>query len=218
MPYLSRLVLNPQSRQVQSEIASPYERHRTIMRAFPATLPDGERVLHRLEQSGREEPVLLVQSVTLPNWGWLSGGDYLLPSLPGDLLPNPAVKEFELSLHSGQRLYFRLCANPTVKKKRPDQCQGNRVPLKHEDAQRDWLTRQGQQHGFSLLQLTVTAGGNHYGWAGGNEKQRQRLTLYIVQFDGLLQLTESARQQQEERQGIGPAKAFGCGLLSLAPV
>jgi CRISPR system Cascade subunit CasE len=216
MPYLSRLILNPQSRQVQSEIANPYERHRTIMRAFPETLPDGERVLHRLEQAGREQPVLLVQSVTPPGWEWLLAGDYLLPSPPGDPLPNPAVKEFELSFRDGQQLHFRLCANPTMKKKRPDQQQGNRVPLKHEEAQRDWLARQGQAHGFRPLQLTVTAGENHYGWVGNKEVKRQRLTLYVVQFDGMLQVTDPARLQQAVWQGIGPAKSFGCGLLSMA--
>ncbi len=33
--YLSRLLLNPLSRQVMGEIAHPYEMHRTLMRAFP---------------------------------------------------------------------------------------------------------------------------------------------------------------------------------------
>ena len=33
--YLSRLLLNPHSRQVMGEIAHPYEMHRTLMRAFP---------------------------------------------------------------------------------------------------------------------------------------------------------------------------------------
>ena len=33
--YLSRLILNPRSRQVMSEMAHPYEMHRTLMRAFP---------------------------------------------------------------------------------------------------------------------------------------------------------------------------------------
>jgi CRISPR system Cascade subunit CasE len=219
MPYLSRLILNAQNRQVQSELANPYERHRTIMRAFPERLPEGERVLHRLEQArGGDWPVLLVQSRTAPDWRWLQAGDYLAPSPPGDPLPNPAVKQFALPLRPGQQLLFRLCANPTVKKKRPDQRHGNRVPLKHEEAQREWLARQGRQHGFRLLQLAVTAEGGHSGWVTRKEEQKkERLTLYVVQFDGLLQVTDPARLEQAVWNGVGPAKAFGCGLLSLAP-
>ena len=32
--YLSRLLLNPRSRQVQRETADPYNLHKTIMQAF----------------------------------------------------------------------------------------------------------------------------------------------------------------------------------------
>ena len=33
--YLSRLILNPRSRQVRNELADPYEMHRTVCKAFP---------------------------------------------------------------------------------------------------------------------------------------------------------------------------------------
>jgi len=38
-----------------------------------------------------------------------------------------------------------------------------------------------------------------------------------VQFNGRLQITDAARFITAVQTGIGPAKAFGCGLLSLAP-
>jgi CRISPR-associated protein Cas6/Cse3/CasE subtype I-E len=44
-----------------------------------------------------------------------------------------------------------------------------------------------------------------------------KLTLNIVQFDGYLQVIDPDKLLTALRQGIGPAKAFGCGLLSLAP-
>ncbi|HKV39599.1 MAG TPA: type I-E CRISPR-associated protein Cas6/Cse3/CasE, partial [Blastocatellia bacterium] len=40
--YFSRLLLNPRSRQVRSELANPYEMHRTLMRAFPKTTNDAQ--------------------------------------------------------------------------------------------------------------------------------------------------------------------------------
>jgi CRISPR system Cascade subunit CasE len=35
-------------------------------------------------------------------------------------------------------------------------------------------------------------------------------------FDGILTVTDAEALIQEMMQGIGPAKAFGCGLLSIA--
>ena len=38
-----------------------------------------------------------------------------------------------------------------------------------------------------------------------------------VRFDGTLQVTDARALARAVRDGIGPAKAFGFGLLSLAP-
>jgi len=46
---------------------------------------------------------------------------------------------------------------------------------------------------------------------------KQPLTVYTIQFDGLLKVTAPDKLQQAVAVGIGPSRAFGCGLLSLAP-
>jgi CRISPR system Cascade subunit CasE len=218
--YLSRLILNPRSRQVQREIANPYEMHRTILRAFPASLSPGERVLFRLEVHPRSGvPTLLVQSVEEPDWSRLSAysPDYLLPekNLPLEV-DNPAVKELRLKLHPGQRLAFRLRANPTVKKDRPDKKQGRRVGLYREEDQLKWLQRKLDQAGARLLEART----------GDEEKVRGRqrraemkheLTFAAVQFEGLLQVLDPERLMRALEAGIGSAKGLGFGLLSLAP-
>lgn len=216
--FLSRLQLNPRSRQVQREVADPYQRHRTIMRAFREDLPEEERVLHRLEQEPRSgRLLLLVQSHTRPDWEWLDGRDYLLPADPFDPAgENPAVKSFDLPLSRGQILRFRLRANPTVKKKRPGRKHGNRVPLVREEGQREWLERQADRCGFRLLEANVSAEADRHGRVE-REERTHRLTLHVVQFDGRLQVDDPEKMRGAVRGGIGPAKAFGCGLLSLAP-
>jgi CRISPR system Cascade subunit CasE len=45
-----------------------------------------------------------------------------------------------------------------------------------------------------------------------------KLTLLAVQFDGLLQVTDPDHLRESVEGGIGSAKAFGLGLLSLAPL
>jgi CRISPR system Cascade subunit CasE len=215
MMYLSRLLLNARSRQVQREVTDPYQRHRTILSAFPDQLPAGERVLHRLEYRAPTGALtLLVQSTGRPDWARLAGYDYLQPALPLDGAENPAVKRVDLRLKSGQLLWFRLVANPTVKKQRDGHRNGNRVPLVREERQMEWLRRKGEQHGFRLIDVAAGIQTHLQGW---KRKGMPALTLFTVQFDGRLQVTDVEAFMEALQSGIGPAKAFGCGLLSLAP-
>lgn len=218
--YLSRLLLNPRSRQVQRELANPYELHRTLMAAFPETLPKKERVLHRLDPQARTgQLVLLVQSQSTPDWGHLVGTDYLLPADPLSSLDNPAVKSITLPLQAGQRLSFRLRANPTIKKVRRDEETGerrnsNRVPLLREEKQLDWLQKRAEAGGFRLLRATAGQAQEQKIW---KKKGARPITLYTVQFDGHLQVQSPEKLLDAVKGGVGPSKAFGCGLLSLGP-
>jgi CRISPR system Cascade subunit CasE len=203
--YLTRLVLNPRSRRAQSESADLYQLHRTIMNAFPASLPDDERVLFRLEtdrQSGAF--VVLVQSQYEPDGGWLatSPSDYLLPISE----PNPWVKSFDPIFDAGQHLVFRLRANPTLKR------QGKRLGLLREEDQIAWLQRKAQTGGFEVLSVRTQKLGFIQGWT----RQRQRLSLFATQYDGVLRVTDPQAFARSLALGIGSAKGLGFGLLSVA--
>ena len=214
--YLSRLLLDPTDRRARRELGNIYELHRTVMSGFPKELPDEERVLFRVDEDRAGRLSLLVQSQVTPHWQLPDG--YLLPADPFGGPDNPAVKAVEPALSAGQILNFRLLANPTIKKTRHDE-QGerrnsNRVPLVHEAQQLEWLAAKAEQSGFRVLHVDAGGGYERKGW---KEKGRPPLTLYTVQFDGRLQITDAARFQWALANGIGPARAFGCGLLSLAP-
>lgn len=43
------------------------------------------------------------------------------------------------------------------------------------------------------------------------------LTFYAVTYEGLLRVTDSDVFRKSLKQGIGPGKAYGFGLLSIAP-
>jgi CRISPR system Cascade subunit CasE len=213
MIYLSQLILNPASRMVQSECQNPYEMHRTLMHGF-ANKRRETNVLYRLDihpYSGMM--ALLVQSTIEPDWQPLSQvgqWEYLLAP--------PQWKAVELDLPNGRSLQFRLTANPTIKKVRRDEHgqrqNSNRVPLVHEAAQIEWLQKQAAAHGFRLLDLAISQPQRQTGWQKDNGRP---LTLYTVQYNGRLQITDATQFTHALHTGIGPAKAFGCGLLSLAP-
>jgi CRISPR system Cascade subunit CasE len=209
--YLSRLILNPRSRQVQNEIANPYEMHRTVMSAFPETLPPHERVLFRLEQPpDLGWPVLLVQSQTCPNWEVLPA-HYLLD---GHALPpdehNPAVKQVALVLNVGQRLRFRLLANPTVKRN------GKRHGLCRAEEQYAWLQRKLESAGAQLLDVHIRPDKRITGRTA-HHRGAHTLRFLAVQFDGLMEVTSPELLLDAVHKGIGSGKGLGFGLLSLAP-
>lgn len=222
--YLSRLVLNPRSRQTQSELANPYEMHRTIMSAFPEELPPGERVLFRLEEAPRAaQLVLLVQSQTAPDWSKLSspGNPYLLRDenlLQG--APNPAVKQVELRqmLKEGQRLTFRLRANPTAKRtfEKDGVKTKKRIGIYREEDQVRWLERKLTEAGCRLL-AARTSGAEMQQGELRRDAERHRLKYLGVVFDGELLVEDPERLAQAVNNGIGSGKGLGFGLLSLAP-
>lgn len=213
MLYISQLILNPCSRQVQSEVCNPYEMHRTLMRAFPTAAHGGPgRVLFRLEShvaSGQVGLKVLVQSDREPDWSWLEESSrYLLPGFH----PNLASKVFKPVFRPGQCLYFRLRANPTVKRKFPDRDKSKRIGLYKEENQRSWLARKAEQGGFTILDVIVTSEGT----ISGKTKIRHDLNLIAVRFEGQLQVTDPVTFSDTLERGIGSGKGLGFGLLSLA--
>lgn len=221
--YLSRLTLNPRTRRVQRELANLYELHRTLMSAFPETLPEGERVLFRVDvDDATGVPTALLQSHTAPDWAWL--GD---PCANGYLLRAPESKAFELTFTTGQTLAFRLRANPTEKCWLPrdkDDPTSEKKPMRvglyakdgksAEERQRAWLERKGAAGGFCILAVNIAAEGKVHGKTSG--EMRHALQFDAVRFDGMLQVTDPAKLWETVQQGIGPGKGMGFGLLSLA--
>lgn len=218
--YLSRLVLDHTNRRARRDLSNVYDLHRTVMSAFPRPLPEGERVLFRLDDDPAGRPVLLVQSQSAPDWGGLPAG-YLAAADLFDPVPNPAVKQVDLEFTPGQLLRFRLRANPTVKQHRPDQKQGRRVAVAREEKQLEWLKRKADNGGFAVwpADVRVSEPGREFGRTRSDPQtgQAHQLELHVVQFDGYLQVTDPEGFAGTLRAGIGSAKGFGCGLLSLAP-
>lgn len=220
--YLSRLRLNPLSRDVARDISDVVQMHRTIMKAFPAA-PQGEspreyfEVLHRLEVDPRSGAITLyVQSAAEPAWDQLPTGYVVENGRPE--WSAKRVDHLYQAIEKGQRLRFRLRANATRKidtKSGPDGVRrhGRRVPVRGEDAQIAWLQRQGARYGFAICTISVVS-------SGSPELHRSRSsgqTFQGVLFEGTLEVTDAQAFQDALASGIGPGKAFGFGLLSVAP-
>jgi CRISPR system Cascade subunit CasE len=211
--FLSKLALNPRSRQARRELADPYQLHRTVLAAFPDEAEGGlGRVSFRVDTDRCTGlSTVLVQSAAAPDWSGLrAAGDYLLA--------DPESKEFAPSFQRGRQLFFRLRANPTVKR------EGKRHAWLREEDQVAWLQRKARGEGknsrpagFEVLSVRVVPEGVRRG-RKGNGPDRRDLSLFSVLFEGILAVTDPDAFHDTLVQGIGSGKAFGFGLLSLARV
>ena len=206
--FLSKLTLSPppRCRQVLTDVASPYEMHRTLLRAFPGRDNGGPgRVLFRVEPDRPDRPpVVLVQSDKQPDWS-------ALDPLDGYLSEPPETKPFAPGLRAGQRLRFRLRANPTVKR------DGKRHGLFQEADQLAWLQRKGQAGGFRPVAVTLARKVELRSRATGTANHQAPQKHLAVDFEGILEVTNPEKLVETLAAGIGPAKGYGFGLLSIGP-
>lgn len=108
-------------------------------------------------------------------------------------------------LQHGAHYRFRLFANPTVTRN------GKRYGLVSGDAQLDWLARQGERLGFSVEAALVTGSD-----VLNSRKAGSRISLQRACFEGVLRVMNVDVLAGALQAGIGPGKAFGCGLLTVA--
>ncbi len=243
--YLSRLILNPRSRQVRRDIGNKREMHRTVCKAFPSievdsSLPQHLRnsprqeynILFRLEMDERRGEIgLLVQSTIKPDWSLLPE-DYLRNDVD-DSLACKAIHENLDAIENGTKLIFRLQANPTKRigksveiadarfKPSANSKTRRRVDLRTDEERINWLMRRGNMAGFALGKVNIKPDVNNVssiqqGRMRVRKKQRTA-TFGLVVFEGVLIVTDTEKLNEALISGIGQGKAYGFGLLSVAP-
>jgi CRISPR system Cascade subunit CasE len=203
--YLSRLTLN-RSRAAFQWLSNLYHIHQRLMMACD----NDPRLLFRIEDTNGITRIL-VQSHVEPQW------ETAFADLPV-LLGAPETKLFDVQLQVGRSYRFRLLANPTVKKTAPKD--GNekhkfRIGLHREEDQRAWIERKLVAVGAELSDCLIVPRGSQHSRKGVKNDEGQQTHLAVL-FEGVLKANDPALLQQALQTGIGSAKGFGFGLLSLA--
>jgi CRISPR system Cascade subunit CasE len=227
--YLSRLILNPRNRYVRRDLADCQELHCTVLNGLPEDESHRPRdrwhVLYRTDVARTGRVTILVQSDVAPTWAHLPAGYLTLaPDNPG-LKPVAAAYA---SLSPQQLLSFRLRANPTRRVAKEDnRLFGKRVELQTYEDKLDWLARKGEHGGFALAGVrmrpeipdvrAVTDDKQRGGKRKASTKPGGRLVFGSVLFEGHLRITDADVFRQTLVNGIGSGKAYGFGLLSIAP-
>jgi CRISPR system Cascade subunit CasE len=203
--YLSRLRLDLTHPQARRDLASAYEMHRTLARvyAFDDVRPPA-RFLWRLEPTRDEQPpTLLVQAEGPGRWNTVA-------RLAGYALSVEADKrvDSEALVSQGRHYRFRLLANATVTR------EGKRFGLCGYDALRTWIERQAGLHGFGLLGVDIDPQPRRMLARKGGHS----IVLDCAKFEGLMRCDDAPALRKALLAGIGHGKAFGLGLLSIAPM
>lgn len=199
---------------------NPYELHRAVWTLFPGQEKESRKkldepragFLFRVEENRIGQPArLLVQS-------------HIEPQAEGRWARVLGRREFDPKPSAAQRLEFLLTANPiktitdrdhpSKPGKKPDK-KGKykcRVPLLREEEQIAWLT---DRLADCAVVESVSVQAHPLLFFRGNGNNGKLLT---VAFQGLLRVTVPGILRDRLQNGIGPAKAFGCGLLLLRRV
>jgi CRISPR system Cascade subunit CasE len=219
MNHLTRVLLDYETAALRG-IHDAYDWHQHAWDAFPDL--DGARnnrredgatrhFLTRLDDKDGGYQMLLLSPTEPCRPGWC-------PDHEANWRTKPVADTF--LEHASYR--FSLRANPT-KKVTPKGAdgkrhgQGKRVAVRDFAELANWMDRKATASGFVIEPGTLRVaerGLYHF----TKEKERRLGTLNIVDFDGALHANDQAAFKAAFQNGIGSAKAFGCGLLVLQPL
>lgn len=201
--------------------SGPYGEHQWLWRLFPA--PDGsprDFLFRRWDADG------------MPRYYVVSKR----PPQTQSTVWSIQTQDYAPKLEAGARLRFDLRANPVVthghdgKSKRHDvvmqekmrllrergltnwqEWQGEDKPLLYTLVRKTcgaWLKSRAERHGFEIDEESLAVDGYQQ-----HANQKGRMHFSTVDFGGELRVRDLAAFRLALGDGIGHAKAFGCGLL-----
>lgn len=235
--FLTHCMLNPDRRGTRDLVLSPQRLHAALLGCFVPGTSERGRILWRLDQPTRHQLDLYIVSPVEPSMeslidqaGW--------PHQP--VWRTASYNTFLNGLTAGQTWQFRLTANATTSV-RDAGPRGRRISavaaqrkreerdgiapqdrLDRDTILRSWLEQQSKRHGFDLSvgpagpRVKIVETGEQF--RRRSDGQPRTVTLATASFDGVLVVSDAAQLRSALCGGIGPAKGYGCGLLTLAPL
>ncbi|MBC2876984.1 MULTISPECIES: type I-E CRISPR-associated protein Cas6/Cse3/CasE [Streptomyces] len=236
--YLTRFRINTARSDARRLLGSPHLMHGAVNMSFPEPPPrdgQGPRVLWRVDADHRADTKLFIVSPTRPDLthlveqaGW--------PTLDQPGWSTFAYGKFLDDLSAGDMWGFRLTANPVHHIRRAQDPKGSptkRAAHKTPFHQTRWLLDRQDKSGFEVMRKAPERRLTQF----GDEHElivRDQVPLQFrrppapragadvrftrVTYDGLLRVTDPGTFRRTLTHGIGKAKAYGCGLMTLAPV
>lgn len=233
--YLTRFRFNSARTGARRLLASPQRLHAAVMSSFPEAPPTpdgGPRVLWRIDHDSAAEVVLYVAGPARPDLthlveqaGW----------------PASAVQGWSTYDYGGflggltaeSTWAFRLTANPVHSIRRKEGEPTKRTAHVTPRHQIEWLIKQQEHGGFAVVEkavekrllergdeLELVVGGARnlsFNKGGALSQSGNAVRITAVTYQGRLRVTDPDVFRRKLVSGLGKAKAYGCGLMTLAP-
>jgi CRISPR system Cascade subunit CasE len=215
--YLTEIQLEYEA-AVKAGLRDSYAWHQKVWMCFSRNAGATRDFLTRLDSKDDHYRLLMLSRTSPERPQWCPTHAWRAKEVPAVFLSHPAYR-------------FSLVANPTRKLVvRDDSGQrkknGRRVPIVQRDDRTDsagrpqiglltWLKAKAERHGFTVdpdRTLTIPRSRQYFIKAG-------KLGLHTgVEFNGYLRVTDPDKFRDAFIHGVGSAKAFGFGMLVLAPL
>lgn len=222
--YLSRFRFNTARMGARRILVSPQHLHAAVLHAFPEPellQSDDARILWRLDHDSRHSAVLYIASPEEPDLthlveqaGWPARGI----AEGWDTRPYDKLLS---ALETGQQWAFRLTANPVRYTRRTPDGPKQRLAHVTPAQQLKWLLDRSAGQGFTIAEksdgdLNVVV--HDRSWLRFARKEKHRVNIRTATFEGVLAVEDPEALRRALVRGIGKAKAYGCGMLTLAPL
>lgn len=200
-------------------LASPQKLHAAVESSFPTSAEKNGRNLWRIDRLNNAHYLLVLSNIKpdfshiVEQFGW-PGAEQMWETKNY----TPLLKRIK----TGQRWQFRLRANPVHSVKQTSDLLAQKhikrgkvyahVTVRQQE---QWLLDRAVNYGFSLQEGSFRVVQKEV-----KEFMRHtcRVTLGIATFEGILEVTDAMIFLRTLTSGIGRAKAYGCGLLTVAGV
>lgn len=217
--YLTRFSINTARRGARHLLASQQRMHAAVLWGFPPAADPG-RVLWRVDTDGPHSDLYVVSHARpdltnlVEQAGW--------PTQPDRTWQTADYAPFLGRLAAGQRWAFRLTANPVRSVPRGADLRGQVKAHVTAAQQEEWLLRKAERLGFRVGvgesgdSEMVVKGRRTAHFVRRTADAGREVTVVMATYDGVLEVTDPEALRVALCSGVGRAKAYGCGLLTLA--
>jgi len=210
--FLSRIELNLLSFKTHKLLASPQVMHASVEGCF--IRPDNgkkSRTLWRIDTL-RGRTYLIILSTERPDFT-VFAEQFCVDGVEGETKDYSAVLNH---IATGNCYRFRLVGNPTKKVTPKGAKNGKVVAIFNAEQQLKWFMEKADKSGFKVVANSVKVGPTDWQRFYRKAKDTQ-VEFGQVVFEGVLEVTDTEEFIDALTSGIGRAKAYGCGLLTIIP-
>jgi CRISPR system Cascade subunit CasE len=203
--YLSRIEVNKQRMETKRALLNLQIMHASVKACFPES--DG-RILWRADALRHSLYILVVSPIKpdftafIRQYGWPESEQ---------MGESRDYEQLFDRIETDSEWKFRLMANPVYAGN------GKRYAYFSVEQQKKWLSDRAARNGFSLREHSFdVVSRDTINFSKGDKNDRHKVTLSRVTFEGDLSVLDIDSFKRALTDGIGRAKAYGCGLLTVA--